>query len=89
MSEINCLHHCVRGCCEGPTPGAAQAQHYRSVTLATANLVIQNRRDRKLARDLHAYKSLTEDGLEPKRIDGMAELVARDAPAHVIEGRPA
>jgi hypothetical protein len=45
-----------------------------------------NRRDAVLRRDLDAYKRLTDDGLEPKRIDGCAQLEATDAPRHVIEG---
>jgi hypothetical protein len=73
---------CPRGCC------SSTKEHLRSISFTWKAAPQVNARERILSRDLAAYKSLTEDGLEPKGIDGMHELVTRDAPAHVIEGQP-
>jgi hypothetical protein len=71
---------CARGCC------ATQADHFRSVAVATKALVQENRREQVLSKDLGAYRRMIDSGLEPQRIDGCAELEARQAPAHEIEG---
>lgn len=71
---------CPRGCCR------SARDHFRSIRTIGEGTRHENRRERTLSKDLAAYRSLTEDGLEPKRIDGCAELVGRDAPRHVIEG---
>ncbi|MCA1842164.1 MAG: hypothetical protein LC792_03050 [Actinobacteria bacterium] len=49
-------------------------------------LVEGNRRDRQLSKDLGAYRRMIDDGFEPARIDGSADLEARQAPRHEIEG---
>lgn len=74
---------CVRGCC--PTPRA----HFRSVNLTSDILVGGNKADQVLRKDLDAYKRLTDDGLEPNRIDGCYEKEVRGVDRHVIEGTPA
>lgn len=70
---------CARGCCN------SQAEHWRSVRPAIRALIEGNRRDAKLARDLQAYKSMVDQGLEPCRTEGAARL--QDQPVDVIEGR--
>lgn len=74
---------CQRGCC--PT----QADHYRSISLATSGeLVRVNQAEQVLARDMAAYKTLVDQGLEPHKLTGAHDL-ARDArSAAQIEGRP-
>lgn len=73
---------CSRGCCR------SQAEHFRSVAVATRALVRANKADQEVARDLVAYKSLVDQGLKPYKMTGAYEL-ARDArSAAEIEGRP-
>lgn len=72
---------CTRGCCR------SQRDHFASIRTIGETTRHHNRRDQALSRDLSAYKSLTEDGLEPCRIDGMHELMTKDASADIIEGR--
>lgn len=62
------------------------AEHFRSIGTIGETTRHHNRRDTQLSRDLGAYKRLTEDGFEPARIDGCAQLEARQAPRHEIEG---
>lgn len=72
---------CTRGCCR------TQAEHLRSIGLATKELVRGNAADEKVARDLVAYKSLVDQGYEPKCMTGAYEL-ARDATSsYEIEGK--
>lgn len=63
--------------------------HLRSVALPSNKLVEVNKREQILAKDLGAYKRLTDDGLEPNRIDGCHKLESTGASAARIEGRPA
>lgn len=70
---------CARGCC------ATQAEHFRSVRPAIRALAQGNRADRKLSRDLAAYKSMVDQGLEPCTTENAARL--QDQPVDVIEGR--
>lgn len=70
---------CARGCCR------TQAEHFRSVAMATKALVDGNRRDAKLVKDLRAYKSMVDQGLEPCRTEGAWEL--QDKSVYEIEGR--
>lgn len=69
---------CSRGCCN------SQAEHWRSVRPAIRALIEGNRRDAKLARDLTAYRSMVDQGLEPRTTQGAWEL--QDRPRHEIEG---
>lgn len=61
-------------------------EHIRSIGFSYKAAPQTNARERALSADLAAFRRLTEDGLEPKGIDGMAALEARGVPAHVIEG---
>jgi hypothetical protein len=70
---------CFAGCCE------TNREHWRSIGFATKALVQGNRADQKLSRDLKAYRSMVEQGLEPCRTEGAWEL--QDHSADVIEGR--
>lgn len=72
---------CARGCC------VDQAEHFRSLRFLSAGTVRENRRENVLSKDLAAYKRLIDNGLEPARIDGAAQLEARDATPAEIEGR--
>lgn len=64
---------------------SSYAAHMRTIAVATKALVAGNRADAKLARDLTAYKSMVDQGLEPCRTEGAWEL--QDRPVDVIEGR--
>lgn len=72
---------CARGCC------ASQAEHFRSLALTTGALVRGNHADRKLERDMRSYKSMIDQGLEPKCMTGAADLEATATSAAEIEGR--
>lgn len=71
---------CKRGCCED------QMTHYRSIRLSSSatptrkgTYVSQRAQaERRLSKDLDAYKTLAfEQGLQPKQIDGCAELAQK------------
>jgi hypothetical protein len=70
---------CVRGCCP------SQAEHFRSVVLSRGALADLNRREAKLSRDMVAYRSMVDQGLEPHTLTGAHEM--QDASADQIEGR--
>ena len=65
---------CSRGCC------ATQAEHYRGVALSppTAEVNYRRAKDRALNADMAAYKELRRQGVQPKNVNGSANL-ARDA----------
>jgi hypothetical protein len=69
---------CSRGCCE------SQLEHYRSIRLsATATpsrkgpLVTKLSSDKGFEKDRPAYKRLRDQGLQPRQIDGCAEIEQR------------
>lgn len=70
---------CARGCCP------SDRDHYRSIGVAIRALAAGNRADQRLAKDLKAYKSMVDQGLEPCTTEGAWEL--QDRPVHEIEGR--
>jgi len=72
---------CTRGCC------ATQAEHFRSIALTSGALVQGNLADRKLVKDLGAYKAMVDQGLEPKCMTGAYELQQTAKSAAEIEGR--
>lgn len=72
---------CARGCC--PTP----KEHFRSVALTGGALVAGNNADRRLLRDMRSYRSMIDQGLEPKCMTGAADLEATARTAAEIEGR--
>ena len=72
---------CARGCC------ATQAEHFRSVALTSGALVEGNLADRRLERDMRAYKAMVDQGLEPKCMTGAYELERTARTAAEIEGR--
>lgn len=39
-------------------------------------------------KDIPAYKRLRRDGLQPKKIDGCADLESRASAPHQVEGKP-
>ena len=44
--------------------------------------------EERWSKDFPAYRRLRQDGLQPRTSDGAADLEARGAEAHEIEGRP-
>lgn len=69
---------CARGCCE------TQREHYLSVGIsATATpsrsgpVVAKLQKDKDFSQDGAAYKRLRSQGLQPRRIDGSAEIEAK------------
>lgn len=65
---------CARGCC------LSQREHYLGVVLTPlSDANGRNRqRDRTLAADMSAYRSMREQGLQPVNVNGSARI-ARDA----------
>lgn len=70
---------CRRGCC------IDQATHYRSVTILGPSA----KRDavKREERDLDAYARLVRSGVQPKGIDGAAELERGAETTHEVENR--
>lgn len=68
----------VRGCFAAKT---------RTVAVRSTGTAIALAADRRLSRDLDAYRRLRRDGLQPPRIDGSAERELLDV-KHRIEETP-
>lgn len=68
---------CRRGCCE------TQAEHYKSVAIFGPS----SQRDaaRREDADMHAYKRLVQSGVQPKKIEGAAELERGAETKHEVE----
>jgi hypothetical protein len=62
---------CLRGCCE------TQADHYRAVRLDPSGTQPQTQFEKRLDKDRPAYKRLKDEGLQPARVSGAAELEKR------------
>lgn len=68
---------CKRGCC------STQAEHYRGITLSgPSEQRTAVRRDEK---DMDAYARLVRSGVQPKKIDGAAELERGASTSHEVE----
>lgn len=82
---------CARGCC----PDART--HYLSISISAAAMPSRNgphsayaiqKKEDGWERDMPAYKRLRDDGLQPKRIDGAAEIESKaETPIEVESGR--
>lgn len=72
---------CARGCC------TSQAEHFRSVALTGGALVTGNLADRRLERDMKSYRSMVDQGLEPKCLTGAYDLECTATSTAEIEGR--
>lgn len=72
---------CAKGCCE--TAG----EHYRSLSLGTPtpDATSTNQFEAALDKDRPAYKRLREEGLQPARLKGAAELEKRAGSRFEIE----
>lgn len=68
---------CPRGCC------ATYREHLRGITIATSRPAIQAER-REMA-DMDAYKRLVQSGVQPRQIDGAAELERGAEAKHEVE----
>lgn len=68
---------CKRGCC------ATQADHYRGIVLSGPS----NKRDavRREEKDMDAYARLVRSGVQPRKIDGAAELERGASTHHEVE----
>lgn len=64
------------------------AAHMRTIGVATKALVVGNQADARVTRDLVAYKSMIDQGLEPKCMTGAYELCRDAKSVNEIEGRP-
>jgi len=79
---------CNRGCC------ATNREHWLSVGVAPSATptrghgivaVETNAREARWQKDMPAYKRLREDGLQPKGIDGCAEVEAKASTVFEVE----
>lgn len=79
---------CARGCCDTPR------DHYLSIGISSAAMpsrqgaryaTARSKAESQLSKDLVAYKSLTESGVQPPQIDGCAELQAKAETKHEVE----
>lgn len=70
---------CSRGCCD------SQAEHYRSVVVAAGGASAQTAFERRLDKDRPAYKRLKDEGLQPARLMGAADLEKRAQSRFEIE----
>jgi hypothetical protein len=70
---------CVRGCCD------SQADHYRSIRMNPTGPQPQTAFERQLDKDRPAYKRLKDEGLQPARLKGAAELERRAQSKFEIE----
>ena len=69
---------CARGCC------ATQREHYLSIGISATAMpsrsgpvIAKLQSDKAFAKDGPAYKRLRKQGLQPRRIDGCAEVEQR------------
>lgn len=71
---------CKRGCC------ASQIEHYRSIRLSSTAtpsrkgtyVAQRTQAEAQLSKDLDAYKTVAfEQGVQPKQIDGIADLAKK------------
>ena len=70
---------CPRGCC------ASYREHLDSIRLGVTSPRMQQ--DRTAERDMHAYKRLRANGVQPKGIEGSAELERGASTTHEVEHR--
>lgn len=70
---------CLRGCCE------TQAAHYRAVRLDPSGTQPQTAFEKQLDKDRPAYKRLKDEGLQPARMKGAADLERRAQSKFEIE----
>lgn len=77
---------CDRGCC--PT----NRDHWLSIAVAPSatpsrhpQAVEVNEREKRWQKDMPAYKAIRKNGLQPKQIDGCAELQTRATTQQEIE----
>lgn len=82
---------CRRGCCPD------DLTHYRSIRISatvtpTRSSSVKAAQTQAIAdswdRDIPAYKAAVREGLQPERVDGCAELMARAETREEIEGGP-
>lgn len=71
---------CPRGCC------ANYREHLLGVTIS-AGRQPKNVAEAQLGKDLDAYKRLVQSGVQPKGIDGSAELERGANAKHEVENR--
>lgn len=69
---------CNRGCCPD------QAAHYRSISMSPRVHPVELT-ERQWHKDMAAYKSMRRQGLQPRDIDGCAELQARAETVREVE----
>ena len=69
---------CSRGCCASP------AEHYRSIKWSHGPTQ-HDLTERQWSRDMPAYKSMRQQGLQPPSIDGAADLATRATSTFEIE----
>jgi hypothetical protein len=62
---------CARGCCD------TQAEHFKSVQLGKVEKSEQSKMEKRWQKDHPAYKRLRANGLQPKHVDGSAEMEQR------------
>lgn len=70
---------CPRGCC------ATYREHLQGIRLGVTSTRMQ--RDRQESRDMDAYARLRANGMQPKSIEGSAELERFASTTHEIENR--
>lgn len=71
---------CTRGCCE------TQADHYRGVVFGVGPQP-ETLRERKLDKDLDAYKNAAATGTKLRSVDGAAELTSlAQSPVEIDRG---
>lgn len=68
---------CPRGCC------GSYKEHLRAITITTSRPAVQAER-REMA-DMDAYKRLVQSGVQPKKIEGAAELERGAETKHEVE----
>ena len=81
---------CARGCCATPR------DHYLSVGISSTCLPNKGgpitaikKREESWEKDMPAYKALREQGLQPPRIDGSAELASKaETKFEINRGKP-